>query len=171
MDTQLETIEVETGAQPDAAVIWQAFSVPGTPFTPSGVFANQPSPYPQRYRGINLVFLLLAGVLLLLFVGRMMTADREEVFAGKYMFQPNSGEAAFVTDQFALREAGTMPVVLNGANEVAVEAFLAGRIGFREIHRIIGKTMQKHANRPARAIEAILEVDRWAREQDKALIH
>lgn len=71
----------------------------------------------------------------------------------------------------ALREAGTMPAVLNGANEVAVEAFLAGRIGFREIHRIIGKTMQKHANRPARAIEAILEVDRWAREQATALIH
>jgi 1-deoxy-D-xylulose-5-phosphate reductoisomerase len=71
----------------------------------------------------------------------------------------------------ALREAGTMPAVLNGANEVAVEAFLAGRIGFREIHRIIVKTMQKHANRPARSIEVILEVDRWAREQATALIH
>ena len=71
----------------------------------------------------------------------------------------------------ALREGGTMPAVLNGANEVAVEAFLAGRIGFREIHRIIGKTMQKHAKRRARNIEAILEVDRWAREQAASLIH
>ena len=34
-------------------------------------------------------------------------------------------------------EGGTMPTVLNAANEVAVAAFLAARIGFREIHRII----------------------------------
>ena len=71
----------------------------------------------------------------------------------------------------ALREGGTMPAVLNGANEVAVAAFLSRRIGFREIHRIIRKTMDKHANRPAREIGEILEVDRWARRQASALIH
>jgi 1-deoxy-D-xylulose-5-phosphate reductoisomerase len=71
----------------------------------------------------------------------------------------------------ALREGGTMPAVLNGANEVAVEAFLSRRIGFREIHRIISKTMHKHANRPAREIGEVLEVDRWARRQASALIH
>jgi 1-deoxy-D-xylulose-5-phosphate reductoisomerase len=71
----------------------------------------------------------------------------------------------------ALREGGTMPAVLNGANEVAVAAFLSRRIGFREIHRIIRKTMHKHANRPAREIGEILEVDRWARRQASALIH
>lgn len=63
----------------------------------------------------------------------------------------------------ALREGGTMPAVLNAANEIAVQAFLEGRIGFREIHRIIEKTMQKHANGPAREIEDVLQVDRWAR--------
>ena len=71
----------------------------------------------------------------------------------------------------ALREGGTMPTVLNGANEVAVAAFLNGRIGFREIHRIIVKTMHKHANRAAREIGEVLEVDRWARQQASALIH
>ena len=71
----------------------------------------------------------------------------------------------------ALREGGTMPTVLNGANEVAVAAFLSRRIGFREIHRIIAKTMQKHANRAAREIGEVLEVDRWARQQASSLIH
>ena len=70
----------------------------------------------------------------------------------------------------ALREGGTMPAVLNAANEVAVAAFLDRRIGFREIHRIIGNIMKKHNNGRARAIGDILEVDRWAREQASSLI-
>ena len=71
----------------------------------------------------------------------------------------------------ALREGGTMPVVLNAANEVAVAAFLDRRIGFREIHRIISRIMQKHTNRQAKAIGDILEVDRWTREKASSLIH
>jgi 1-deoxy-D-xylulose-5-phosphate reductoisomerase len=70
----------------------------------------------------------------------------------------------------ALRERGTMPAVLNAANEIAVEAFLARRIGFREIHRIIEKTMHKHSNGPAKEIGEVLEVDRWARSQASAFI-
>ena len=71
----------------------------------------------------------------------------------------------------ALREGGTMPAVLNAANEVAVDAFLNQRIGFREIHRIINKTMQKHSNRCAKEVGDVLEVDRWAREKTASLIH
>jgi 1-deoxy-D-xylulose-5-phosphate reductoisomerase len=71
----------------------------------------------------------------------------------------------------ALREGGTMPAVLNAANEVAVAAFLDRRIGFREIHRIISSIMQKHTNRQAKAIGDILEVDRWTREKASSLIH
>jgi 1-deoxy-D-xylulose-5-phosphate reductoisomerase len=70
----------------------------------------------------------------------------------------------------ALTDGGTMPAVLNAANEIAVEAFLARRIGFREIHRIIEKTMHKHVNRRASEIGEILEVDGWARRQAGALI-
>ncbi len=70
----------------------------------------------------------------------------------------------------ALKENGTMPTVLNGANEVAVAAFLAGRIGFREIHRIIDKTMQQHRNSRAKDIGAVLEIDRWARRKASSLI-
>jgi 1-deoxy-D-xylulose-5-phosphate reductoisomerase len=70
----------------------------------------------------------------------------------------------------ALREGGTMPVVLNGANEIAVAAFLDRRIGFREIHRIIDKTMRQHINRRAREVGEILEVDRWARDRASSFI-
>jgi 1-deoxy-D-xylulose 5-phosphate reductoisomerase len=51
-----------------------------------------------------------------------------------------------------------------------VAAFLCGRIGFREIHRIIDKTMQRHTNGRARDIGTVLDVDRWARAQATSLI-
>jgi 1-deoxy-D-xylulose-5-phosphate reductoisomerase len=71
----------------------------------------------------------------------------------------------------ALKEGGTMPAVLNAANEIAVEAFLAGKIGFREIHRTIERTMRGHSPRAARNVEDVLEVDRWARERARSLVH
>jgi 1-deoxy-D-xylulose-5-phosphate reductoisomerase len=71
----------------------------------------------------------------------------------------------------ALREGGTMPAVLNAANEVAVAAFLENRIGFRQIHRVIDKTMQNHTRKAAKDVDEILEVDRWAREKARSFIH
>jgi 1-deoxy-D-xylulose-5-phosphate reductoisomerase len=71
----------------------------------------------------------------------------------------------------ALKEGGTMPVVLNASNEIAVAAFLERKIGFREIHRIIDKTMQGHAPKRPKEVDEILEVDRWAREKAASLIH
>ena len=71
----------------------------------------------------------------------------------------------------ALKEGGTMPVALNAANEIAVAAFLGHKIGFRDIHRVIDKTMQVHSPRRPREVEEILEVDRWAREKAASLIH
>jgi 1-deoxy-D-xylulose-5-phosphate reductoisomerase len=70
----------------------------------------------------------------------------------------------------ALRDGGTMPVVLNGANEVAVEAFLTGRIGFRDIHRIIEETMQCHSPTRPKEIGEVLSVDDWAREKASSLV-
>lgn len=71
----------------------------------------------------------------------------------------------------ALKEGGTMPVALNASNEIAVAAFLERRIGFRDIHRIIDKTMQGHTPQRPKEIDAILEVDRWAREKASSLIN
>ena len=45
----------------------------------------------------------------------------------------------------ALRAGGTLPVVLNAANEVAVEAFLDGKLGFTAIPAVIERTMNAHA--------------------------
>ena len=65
----------------------------------------------------------------------------------------------------ALRAGGTVPVVLNAANEVAVEAFLDGKLGFTAIPRVIQKTMDVHQIEPVSTIENVRRVDSWAREQ------
>lgn len=71
----------------------------------------------------------------------------------------------------ALREGGTMPAVLNTANEIAVEAFLKKRITFGEIPYVIKKVMEMHKdNKAASDIDQILEVQRWARDKAEELI-
>jgi len=70
----------------------------------------------------------------------------------------------------ALETGGTMPTVLNAANEIAVEAFLSARIGFREIHRVIGTTMEAHSDGRPKGLKDILEVDGWARRTAAELI-
>lgn len=70
----------------------------------------------------------------------------------------------------ALAAGGTMPAVLNAANEVAVAAFLERRIGFRKIHRVIEKTMEVHASLRPKEVREILEADRWARDKASSLI-
>ncbi len=70
----------------------------------------------------------------------------------------------------ALQEGGTLPAVLNAANEIAVRAFLDGIIGFNKIPAIIKKVMEAHTIQPADDIAVILEADRWAREESKTAI-
>ena len=65
----------------------------------------------------------------------------------------------------ALRTGGTLPVVLNAANEVAVDAFLDGKLGFTAIPRVIEKTMNAHNVERVSTVETVRHVDRWAREQ------
>jgi 1-deoxy-D-xylulose-5-phosphate reductoisomerase len=65
----------------------------------------------------------------------------------------------------ALKTGGTMPAVLNAANEVAVGAYLNGRIGFLEIARLIRKTMDEHVPRAASSLVDVLVADRWGRER------
>ncbi|MBI3811510.1 MAG: 1-deoxy-D-xylulose-5-phosphate reductoisomerase [Nitrospirae bacterium] len=65
----------------------------------------------------------------------------------------------------ALKTGGTMPAVLNAANEIAVAAYLSGRIGFLEIARLIRKTMDGHVPQAVKNLEDVLEADRWGRER------
>ena len=64
----------------------------------------------------------------------------------------------------ALEAGGTMPSVLNAANEVAVNAFLKGIIRFTEIPIIIKKTMEEHTVRSDTELHAVIEADQWARK-------
>ncbi|TMJ11142.1 MAG: 1-deoxy-D-xylulose-5-phosphate reductoisomerase [Bacillati bacterium ANGP1] len=63
----------------------------------------------------------------------------------------------------ALRIGGTMPAVLNASNEVAVEQFLAGGIGFLDIARSVRRAMDRHRPVAAPAVEEILAADEQAR--------
>jgi 1-deoxy-D-xylulose-5-phosphate reductoisomerase len=63
----------------------------------------------------------------------------------------------------ALEAGGTAPALLNAANEVAVQAFLDGRIGFRQIDRVIAGVMDTLPHGPASSIEAVLAQDAAAR--------
>jgi len=57
----------------------------------------------------------------------------------------------------------SMPAVMNGANEIAVDAFLNGKIGFLQIPELIKKTMEAHRPSPIDSIEKVMEADSWAR--------
>ena len=63
----------------------------------------------------------------------------------------------------AIREGGTAPAILNAANEVAVEAFLAGRLGFTNIARTVETVLERVASGKADDLDEILETDGRAR--------
>lgn len=65
-------------------------------------------------------------------------------------------------------QGGTLPGVLNAANEVAVEAFLAERISFPRIWGMVEEVMKKHRTEKDPSLEAIIDADRWARAEAKA---
>jgi 1-deoxy-D-xylulose-5-phosphate reductoisomerase len=58
---------------------------------------------------------------------------------------------------------GTMPAVLNAANEVAVEAFCAGKFSFEQIPQFVAQTMGRHELQTHPTLEQILAADAWAR--------
>lgn len=70
----------------------------------------------------------------------------------------------------ALKNGGTMPAVLNAANEIAVDAFLNKRIGFLNIPELIEEVISSHENGPASHVDEILKADLWARRKTKELV-
>ena len=65
----------------------------------------------------------------------------------------------------AARDGGTCGAVLNAANEVAVDRFLAGELSFPGISEVVGAVMECHENREADSLETVLAADRWARAE------
>lgn len=70
----------------------------------------------------------------------------------------------------ALKAGGTKPAVLNAANEIAVAAFLDGKIGLGEISHIIETVMDAHSEVLADSLEIILDADRAARARTEQII-
>ncbi|MFZ5452507.1 MAG: 1-deoxy-D-xylulose-5-phosphate reductoisomerase [Thermodesulfobacteriota bacterium] len=64
----------------------------------------------------------------------------------------------------AARAGGTMPAVLNAANEVAVAAFLEERLHFLGIPHVVEETMAAHTSGPIQDLDHVLGVNHWARE-------
>ncbi len=67
------------------------------------------------------------------------------------------------------REGGSMPAALCAADEAAVELFLAARIQFVDIPRLIGQALEKHVIKSRPSLDDIVEAGKWAREKVLAL--
>jgi 1-deoxy-D-xylulose-5-phosphate reductoisomerase len=70
----------------------------------------------------------------------------------------------------AARQGGTMPAVMNAANEIAVTAFLEERIGFYRIPALIEDVMAGHKVVTAPALSDIIHSDSWARQKARELV-
>jgi 1-deoxy-D-xylulose-5-phosphate reductoisomerase len=70
----------------------------------------------------------------------------------------------------AAESGGTSPAVLNAANEVAVAAFLGGRLGFPGVPAVIEAVLERHACRPVADLEHVLAVDQWARREAESML-
>jgi 1-deoxy-D-xylulose-5-phosphate reductoisomerase len=68
------------------------------------------------------------------------------------------------------RAGGTAPCILNAANEIAVHAFLGGRVGFLEIAEIVEATLEQVDAKPVHAFETLYAADRAARDAAGALV-
>ncbi|MCD9624923.1 1-deoxy-D-xylulose-5-phosphate reductoisomerase [Rhabdothermincola salaria] len=84
---------------------------------------------------------------------------------GRLDFEPPDRAAFGCLDlaYAAGRRGGTAPAWLNAANEVAVEAFLAGRIRWADIAAVIASTLDHHDDAPATDADAVVDADRTAR--------
>ena len=93
------------------------------------------------------------------------------ILSGLTFFNPDHDRFPALKLAYASLESGeSMPAVLNAANEVAVEAFLDGRIGFTGIPALIERTMAAHEPHGFRTIEDVLVADRWGREKAREIL-
>ncbi|MFO1040000.1 MAG: 1-deoxy-D-xylulose-5-phosphate reductoisomerase [Geminicoccaceae bacterium] len=72
--------------------------------------------------------------------------------------------------RLALQQGGSAPTILNAANEVAVSAFLACRIGFLDIARIVATTLESMPSTTLSELDAVYDCDRAARQKTSDII-
>lgn len=84
--------------------------------------------------------------------------------------RPDTGKFPCLRLAFeAARTGGTMPCVLNAANEICVDRFIAGALSFSSIPRCVEKVMARHAAVGNPRCADILSADRWAREEARII--
>jgi 1-deoxy-D-xylulose-5-phosphate reductoisomerase len=71
----------------------------------------------------------------------------------------------------ALKRGGIIPAVMNAANEVAVQAFLEGRISFLQIPELISGVMKRHQAAAVRSVSDVVSADRSARRLAEELLN
>jgi 1-deoxy-D-xylulose-5-phosphate reductoisomerase len=80
--------------------------------------------------------------------------------------EPDPGRfPALTLARAAGKAGGTMPAVLNAANEVAVEAFVNRRLNFPQIAGTVRRTMERHQVVPHPTLDQVLAADAWARRE------
>ena len=70
----------------------------------------------------------------------------------------------------AMQQGGVAPVVLNAANEVAVDAFLQRRLGFTAIGQLVTEVLSRPSQGTVESVESVLSADQWARDQAVELV-
>ena len=84
--------------------------------------------------------------------------------SGFHFFKPDTKRFPCLALGYeAQRRGGSMPVVLNAANEVAVQKFLEGSLNFSMIPKVIERAMERHRLIPNPTLNQILDVDRHTR--------
>jgi 1-deoxy-D-xylulose-5-phosphate reductoisomerase len=71
----------------------------------------------------------------------------------------------------AAKVGGSLPIVLNASNEIAVASFLSGKIRFLDIPSLIERCLEMHRPSPIEDIEVIMEVDHWTRQAAEGIIN
>ncbi len=96
----------------------------------------------------------------------------DAVATGSLSFEPYEAERYPCFDlaiEFARRE-GTWPAALCGANDMAVDLFLSGKIGFLEISTLIRQALEKHQSVEEPTLEETMSAARWAREKVSQIV-
>jgi hypothetical protein len=98
--------------------IWKAFSLPGQPPEPVGIFENQPAPSTVSLKTVWVAFIALSIFLLGLMAFTDMVASKDQVFTASYRLAPGpvKGEPSFVTDVFELKGRDSNVEVKTSAN-------------------------------------------------------
>lgn len=96
----------------------------------------------------------------------------DPVAVGSLTFEPLRADAfpAFACGVAAGRRGGTAPAVFNAANEAAVAAFLAGRIGFRRIAGLVSEICAGHEPAAVSSLDTVRDADLWARARAEEFI-